>query len=279
MAESGGCKDLIGVIHLPPLPGAPLYRGERLDDIIQYAVEEAERYKQAGFDAVIVENYGDKPFSIEVSKPQAASLALVAASVRREVNGISVGVNVLRNDAYTALTIAVLAELDYIRVNSLCEVRVSGEGMLYPAGRRLVEAARELNAIDMLIEERLRVLADVGVKHSMPISSPYSIEEAGLDCIERLGFKPWALVVSGSRTGEPPDPSSLDGIARIARSHGVRLYVGSGISYENIHAFLGLADGFIVGSSVRSGGRPEGRVDPGRASRLAGSVRGFRGSC
>ncbi|MEB3787681.1 MAG: BtpA/SgcQ family protein [Desulfurococcales archaeon] len=278
MSETGDCKDLIGVIHLPTLPGAPLYRGERLDDIIHYAVEEAERYKQAGFSAVIVENYGDKPFSIEVSKPQAVSLALIASSVRREVNGISVGVNVLRNDAYTALTIAVLAGLDYVRVNSLCEVRVSGEGILYPAARRLVEAARELNAIDTLVNGRLRILADVNVKHSMPLAS-YSVQEASLDCIERLGFKPWALVVSGSRTGEPPDTSSLESVAWIAHGHGVKVYVGSGVSPENIHAFIDLVDGFIIGSSVKAGARPEGRVDPVKASMLADIVRGSRGSC
>ncbi len=273
-----GCGDLIGVVHLPPLPGSPLYQGGGLDEIVAYAVEEAERYQSAGFDAVILENYGDKPFSLEVSKAQAVSMALVSSIVRREVKGIGIGVNMLRNDAYTALTVAVLAGLDFIRVNSLCELRVSSEGFLHPASRRLVEAARDLNAIDALKTGRIRVLADVDVKHSTPLGE-YSIEEASLECMERLGFRPWALVVSGRRTGEPPSSRDLESIARVAHEHNVRIYAGSGASLGNVGSLLRIVDGIIVGSSVKAGGRPESRVDMEKAARLAETVRSLRGSC
>ena len=52
-------KPIIGVVHLPPLPGSPLYRGEDLENIVDYAVLEARKLAEGGVDGVIVENYGD----------------------------------------------------------------------------------------------------------------------------------------------------------------------------------------------------------------------------
>ena len=55
-------KVLIGVVHLPPLPGSPRWRG-KLAELAKRAVADAKAYQQGGAHAVFVENFGDAPFT------------------------------------------------------------------------------------------------------------------------------------------------------------------------------------------------------------------------
>jgi predicted TIM-barrel enzyme len=54
---------VIGVIHSRPLPGSPQYDGEAMEDLVGFALAEAERYRAGGVDGLIVENHGDIPFA------------------------------------------------------------------------------------------------------------------------------------------------------------------------------------------------------------------------
>lgn len=263
---------MIGVIHLPPLPGSPGYKVHRFppglgrswgfEDIVSYAVEEARKYEDAGFDAVLVENYGDRPYASRPGKAETAALAVIAREVSRSTS-LLVGVNALRNGGAEAVTAAVAGGAEFIRVNSLCEPRLAPEGFLSPEARRVAEAVYRLQA------RSLTVLADIGVKHSWAISE---VELAGVasECSER-GFAD-AIVVTGRRTGEPPREKDLDD----AGSAGLPVLVGSGLTPENAGLLLRKAHGAIVGSSVKITGRPEYPVDPGAARGLVRAVRGMK---
>ena len=100
---------LIGVVHLPPLPGSPRHRG-RIGDAVDSAVSDARALVRAGFDAVLVENFGDAPFPKDESPPvTVASLAVVLDRVRQALPpAVPLGVNVLRNDARAAAGVPVL---------------------------------------------------------------------------------------------------------------------------------------------------------------------------
>ena len=53
-------RGLIGMIHLGPLPGSP--HAEPLEHTIGRAVSDAGDLLEAGFDALLIENFGDTPF-------------------------------------------------------------------------------------------------------------------------------------------------------------------------------------------------------------------------
>ena len=67
---------LIGVIHLAPLPGSPRFGGD-LGAVVGRAARDAALLQGAGFDAVIVENFGDAPF-----EPGRVEPVVVAAMTR-----------------------------------------------------------------------------------------------------------------------------------------------------------------------------------------------------
>src|SRR5512140_2939594 len=112
-----GRKPLVGVVHLPPLPGSPRHAGGSLEPVLGFARKQALGLLEAGFDGLIVENYGDAPFFPGSVPPETtAALAVVAREVVALAGKAPVGVNALRNDARAALGVAVASGARFIRV-------------------------------------------------------------------------------------------------------------------------------------------------------------------
>ncbi len=110
---------------------------------------------------------------------------------------------------------------------------------------------------------KIKVLADVNVKHSTPLGSARLNDEV-CDLVERAGAD--GLIVTGSATGRPTDVDELETVKAAAGDCPV--FVGSGVSPESVESYRRLADGFIVGSYFKIGGEVTEVVDSGR-------VRGF----
>ncbi len=280
------CKPLIGVVHLPPLPGSPGYKKRRyplhlgkkwsLDEIIEYAVQEARKYEEAGFNAVIIENYGDKPYSIKAGLGQTASLAIVAREVVREIR-LPVGVSLLRNSGYEAIYAMITSGASFARINNLCEVRVSPEGILLPGASDTAKALSELDVYDDLESGKIIIFADIDVKHSWPIANyGISVSELTRECLDRVGFPLSAVVISGAWTGIPPSEEVVKDAYEVARAKGTGVIVGSGITSENLPGYWRLADGFIIGTWVKLGRITENVVALDSAKRLAEIAKRYR---
>ena len=122
-------RPVIGMIHLLALPGAPKWQGS-LEQVLDRACADAKTYAAAGFDAILVENFGDLPFSSTVVEPHiVAAMAWILTNLRREV-AMPMGVNVLRNDWRAALALAATCGGSFIRVNVHCGVMITDQGMI-----------------------------------------------------------------------------------------------------------------------------------------------------
>ncbi|MEB3773410.1 MAG: BtpA/SgcQ family protein [Desulfurococcales archaeon] len=281
----GVCKPLIGVVHLPPLPGSPGYKRApyprehgrvwSFDEIVGYAIDEAKKYEEAGFDGVIVENYGDQPYKIDAGMGEVASISIIVKELKKEIS-IPVGLNILRNSGYEAVYAAILSGASFIRINNLCEVRVSPEGVLYPAAHGIARALMELDSYDIVEKGELVIFADVGVKHSYPIHCRYDIQETARECVERAGFRIGGLVVTGGRSGEEPGLGVAEDASIVARQLRVPLLVGSGISHDNLPIYWKYVDGFIVGTSTKIGGQVENPVSIEKARSLVELAKRYR---
>jgi membrane complex biogenesis BtpA family protein len=253
-------RPLIGMVHLPPLPGAPGWDGS-MRAVLDRAVADAATLAEAGFDGLLVENFGDAPFHPGTVPPETtAALAVAVAAVRRMV-GLPVGVNALRNDARAALAVSAATGAVFIRVNVHTGALLTDQGWIEG---RAHDTLRERARLGL----ECAILADVLVKHATP--------PAGTD-IASVARDTWnrgladALVVSGPETGSA---TPLD------RVHAVRdavpeasIWIGSGLNPANAAALLAVADGGIVGSAVQREGRAGAGVDPERARRLVATVR------
>lgn len=250
----GRRRAVIGVIHSRPLPGSPEYDGETMDSIVQFAVDEAERYRAGGVDGLIVENHGDIPFAKpdELGPETAAGMAVMTDAVRRAA-GLPVGVNVLANGAIQALAVAKAAGASFIRVNQWANAYVSNEGFLDG------KAGAALRYRAWLQARNVRVFADVHVKHGAhAITADRSIAELARD-VEF--FDADVAIATGQRTG---DAASLDEIREIAAGCSLPVAIGSGVTPDNVGDILSIADAVIVASYLKRDGVWWNPVDPER---------------
>ena len=250
----GRGKALIGMIHCPPLPGAPRYRGGGMGPILDACLRDAERLVAGGLHGLIVENHGDIPFAKpdDIGPETAACLAVIAERVRRET-GVPIGVNVLANAPLPALAVCVAAGAAFIRVNQWANAYVANEGFMEG---RAGEAMRYRAA---LRAEEVRVFADAHVKHgSHAIVADRSIPELVRDL---AFFDADAVIATGQRTG---DAASLDEIDEIAGATHLPLLVGSGVTPANVPDILARTSGVIVASSLKEGGVWWNPVEPAR---------------
>jgi len=254
---------LVGVIHLPPLLGSPRSRESTRACAVQ-AARCASALVRAGFDGIILENFNDAPFFAGTVPPvTVAAMTACALAVRDAAPELYLGVNVLRNDAEAALAVAACVEAEFVRVNVLTGVRVADQGIIEG------KAATLLRASHAWAQGRVRIWADVDVKHSAPLGPARPLAQEVEDTVHRALAD--AVLVTGDGTGKGVDVDKLSLVARAAGE--VPVYVASGATPETLAVLAQHATGVIVGSALRTGGRPGGPVDEALATSFAQSFR------
>ena len=252
---------LIGMVHVPPLPGSPRWDGS-MDRVIAAALADARALINGGMDALLIENHGDAPFTPgRVEPATVAALAVVAREVRSALPGATLGINVLKNDARAALAVACAVGARFIRVNVHAGVVAADQGLVHSDAYGTLRDRRLLGA-------DVQIFADVGGKHATPLA-PVDLEQHARDLRHR-GLAD-GLVVSGPATGAA---TSLTDVKRVRGAvPDVPILVGSGATPHTAAELLSIADGLIVGTSLKRNGDVAAPVDPERVRRLVAAAR------
>jgi uncharacterized protein len=251
---------IIGVVHLLPLPTSPRWGGS-LKAVIDRAEQEVTALASGGVDGVIVENFFDAPFTKNQVDPAVVSAMTLIVQRLMNLVTLPVGINVLRNDAHSAMAIATCVPCQFIRVNVLTGVMATDQGFIEGQAHQLLRYRRELGS-------DVKILADVLVKHARPLGSP-NLTTAVQETIER-GLAD-GVILSGWATGSPPSLEDLE--LASAAAHGTPVFIGSGANWENISTLMQAADGVIVSSSLKRRGKIEQPIDPIRVSQFVEAAR------
>jgi hypothetical protein len=213
-----------------------------MEAVLERAQSEARALAAAGFDALLVENYGDAPFYPGAVPAETVAAMALAVERVRNATSLPVGVNVLRNDAAAALGIAAAAGASFIRINVHTGAMLADQGWIEG---RAHDTLRNRTQLGLDVD----ILADVLVKHAVAPAGATLVDSAR-DTWQR-GLAD-GLIITGTATGEPvaiEDIQALRGAAPEAP-----LWIGSGLTPANLADLLPLADGAIVGSSLRREG-------------------------
>lgn len=262
-------RALVGMVHLMPLPGSPAWQWP-LDRIVDRACEDARVLADAGFDALMIENFGDSPFRAVHVDPHTVSCMTVAVRAMKQAVSLPVGVNVLRTDALAAVAIACVCEAAFVRINVHVGVYATDQGIIEGTADETLRYRRRLvgGCSGDSVRAAPAILADVHVKHATPLQA-HSIGQAAEEAAYR--GRADGLIVSGTATGRPTDMADLRAVRAAVPDRPV--YVGSGASPETVAELLTLADGVIVGTSIKQGGKTTAPVDPARAAALVKAAR------
>lgn len=248
----GGRPLLVGMVHLLPLPGNPR-PSPGLGEVLRRAAADAAALAAGGADAIIVENLGDAPFSADRVDPHTiAAMTLAAQTLRGVAPDLPLGINILRNDSRAALAIATATGAEFIRVNVLTGVMVTDQGLIQGEARELLQDRQRLGS-------RVRIAADVLVKHAVPLGEP-KLEDVARDTALRGGAD--ALIVSGSGTGRPLDPERIARIREVLPQTAV--WAGSGVTPQRVPP----VDVAIVGTWLHESADLSRPIDAGRVSEM-----------
>ncbi len=249
-------KPIIGVVHLPPLIGSP-QSTQSLREIRARALSDAESLIDNGIDGVIIENYGDVPFYPDSVEPHTvAALTLIANEIREHYPKIPIGLNLLRNDAKSAMAIATIADANFIRVNVHTGAMLTDQGVIQ--GK-----AHETLRYRSTLKSSVKIFADIAVKHAVPLA-PIDLLTSAKDTYHR-GLAD-ALIVTGSATGKSTDIDQLKSVKSAVPE--ATVFVGSGVTSYNLDEVLHCADGVIVGTSIKRDGVTTNAVDGARVRAL-----------
>ncbi len=246
---------VIGVVHLLPLPTSPRWGGN-LKTVISRAEQEATALAAGGVDGIIVENFFDAPFAKNQVDPAVVSAMTLIVDRLKGMVTIPIGINVLRNDAHSAIAIASSVQTEFIRVNVFTGAMATDQGLIEGEAHKLLRYRRELGS-------DVKILADVLVKHARPLGTP-NLTTAVQDTIYR-GLAD-GVILSGWATGSPPNKEDLE--LASAAAGDTPVFIGSGANWENISQLMQAADGVIVASSLKRKGQITETIDPIRVSQF-----------
>lgn len=235
-----GGKFIFGMVHCKALPGTAFFDGD-MQKIIDLAVQDAITLEKAGVDAMIVENMGDDPFAEKLDTAQVAALAAVSAVVATKVK-VPLGIDAAMNDYEAALSIAKAVGADFVRIPVFVDTVEFSGGIIEPCARKAMILRKNLGA------ENVKILADIQVKHSHMVLTHVSIEDSA-KVAEGSGAD--GIIVTGTHIGTETPMEIIERVRAVTK---VPLIVGSGFKTENAKQQLEIADGAIVGSSIKEGG-------------------------
>ena len=249
-------KPVIAKIHVGALPGTPAARSD-LRQLEANAVREAKLYRAAGVHGLMLENMHDTPYLRgEVGPEIVAAMTLIARAIK-DASGLPCGVQVLAGANLEAMAVAHTAGLDFIRAEGFAFAHVADEGLIQSSAAKLLRYRKQIGA------DRVQVWADVKKKHSSHAITADVDIAATAEAVEFMRGD--AVIVTGSVTGDAPQ---LQDVADAKRHCRLPVFLGSGITAENLPTFYDAADGFIVGSYFKAGGHWNKPVDVKRVKRF-----------
>lgn len=255
-------KPIIGMAHLPALPGTPLYDAAGgMRHVREWVARDLEALQRGGIDAVMFCNENDRPYRLDADLASVAAMADVVASLRGELT-VPFGVNVLWDPR---ATLAVAAATGAAFAREIFTGAFAGDfGLWVRSAGDAFRYRREIGA------EGCRLIFNINAEFAAPIA-PRPLGEVARSVV--FSSTPDALCVSGPITSQPADASGLAEVSEAIAGSGVPVLVNTGFRASNATELLRYADGAIVGSSLKEDGITWNRVEEVRVRELMETVR------
>jgi membrane complex biogenesis BtpA family protein len=259
----GVTKPVIAMAHLPAIPGTPRYdKSKGVDGILEHVSKDIHTLMDGGVDGILFCNEDDRPYSFRAGFESVATMTRVICELRPD--NIPFGVDFLW-DPKATIAIAKASGANFIR-EVITGVYESDMGMWEP---NAAELYRYRNQID---GENILVFANITPEFASPLGNRTVFERARSVVVSTL---PDAVLISGPMAGSEPDIANLEQ-AKEAIGDEMPLFVNTGAKPDNIQQFLSIANGVIVGSSLKVDGYTWNQVDPRRVERFMNLVKEIR---
>jgi len=259
----GTSKPVIAMVHLGALPGAPLYDGQAgLEGIVAAAKADLDALQAAGVDAVMFGNENDRPYEFDVDRASLATMAYVIGKLRDDIS-VPFGVNVLW-DPTSTIALAAATGAAFCR-EIFTGTYASDMGSWTP------DAGAAMRYRDRLGRSDCLMLYNVSAEFADSLDRRPLADRARSAVFSSI---PDAVLVSGAITGEAARMEDLEAVKAVLPETPV--LANTGVKHDTVADVLRIADGCIVGSSLKVDGDTWNAVDPDRARDFMDRARAAR---
>jgi len=256
-------KPIVGMCHLPALPGDPGYDAEGgMEKVLAHGRREIAALQEGGIDGILISNEFSLPYLTSTEPITAIAMARVIGELRSEIH-VPFGVNVLW-DGVASIDLAVSTGASFVR-EVYTGVYASDFGMWNTDVGRAARHRARVGA------SGVRLLYNI-----VPEAAEYL---GGRDLAQMtrstvFNGVPDGLCVSGLTAGAATDTSTL----KVVKEHAgdVPVFVNTGVRPDTIAESLEYADGAIVGTWFKRDGVFANDVEPARVAELMGVVQELR---
>jgi membrane complex biogenesis BtpA family protein len=256
-------KPLIGMCHARAFPGRPLHDAGGWPDVtIDGLTRDLDALQAAGVDGLLFCNEEDLPYQLSVGPEVVAGMASLIARLRPAIT-LPFGVDLVW-DARASLAVARATGAAFVR-GVVTGVYDTDMGLLAPNVGDLFAYRRHIDAQDVA------VFAHITPEFGRPVSGRSVYERAKGAAF--MGAD--ALLVSGLHTGLQVELEDLTQAKSAAGA--VPVLATSGVTVDSAKDIYSVADGAIVGTSLKVDGDTWKPVDPDRAIQMVRRVKELRG--
>ncbi len=260
----GTGKPVIGMVHFGALPGTPLFDAEAgLAGLLAGVTRDLAALQAAGFDAIMFGNENDRPYEFHVDTASTATMAFVIGQVRNQIK-VPFGVNVLW-DPMSSVALAAATGAAFMR-------EIMTGSFASDMGPWTPDAGKALRYRDRLDRKDLVMLYNISAEFAYSLDRRPIAERARSAVFSSI---PDAILVSGAITGEAARMADLAAVKKALP--GTPVLANTGVRHATVADTLAIADGAIVGSSLKVDGNTWNAVDPHRAADFMDRVRKARG--
>lgn len=257
-------KPVIAMVHFGALPGTPLHDvGKGLAGLLDGVRADLAALQAAGVDAVMFGNENDRPYEFKVDTASTATMAHIIGQVRSEIR-VPFGVNVLW-DPMATVALAAATGASFAR-EIFTGLHASDMGLWQP------DAGAAMRYRDRLGRRDLALLYNISAEFAASLDQRSLADRARSAVFSSI---PDAILVSGAITGEAAALSDLAAVKRAVTT--VPVLANTGVKHATVADVLKIADGCVVGSSLKVDGNTWNAVDPERARDFMARARQARG--
>jgi len=255
-------KPVIAMLHFPGLPGRPQHdRMGGIDHLVEVVGRDLETLQTAGVDGVLFCNEADLPYQLKVGAEIPAAMAGVIGQLRHDIR-VPFGVNILW-DAFASLALARGTGARFVR-EVMTGVYESDLGMIEPRIGDIAGYRSAIGADDVLLFDNIQPEFAGAIGGRTVADRARGAAFLGLD----------AILISGPTAGLPFETRHLE--AAKAAAPETPVIANTGVRVDRIAGIFAIADGVIVGTSLKVDGVTWNPVDPERASRFMDAARSAR---
>ncbi|MEP0321570.1 BtpA/SgcQ family protein [Bauldia litoralis] len=259
----GVAKPIVAMIHLPPLPGTPLYDADGgMQKIVDSAARDIAALQDGGVDAVMFGNEGDRPYVLKASPVTLAAFAYAVGELRGSIT-IPFGVNYLW-DPVASIALGVASGARFVR-EIFTGVYDSDMGLWVPDAAGALQLRANSGRNDM------KVMYNINAEFASPVGSRTLAQRAKSAVFASLAD---VVLVSGPMTGQAVELSNLREAKEAIPDTPV--FANTGVNLGSVEDILSVGDGAIVGTHFKIDGDTWKNVDGDRVKRFMDKVSGLR---